>query len=177
MVALLKDVLEPTLLQSLEGTPVFVHAGPFANIAHGCSSVISDDLALSLSEYVVTEAGFGADIGFEKFIGIKCRHRKLPDCATMVVTIRAIKTHSSTGDLKEGCDNMIKHIKNVELFGIPVVVAINKFVGDSLEDLETVKNIAIENGAFEAVVCENWQFGSKMRQSGFRAFSPVCYTT
>lgn len=161
LTSLLKDAIEPTLLQTIEGTPCFVHAGPFANIAHGASSIVCDRIALKLSDYVITEAGFGADIGFEKFIGIKCRGRRMPDCAVMVVTVRALKAHSTDekNPLLSGCQNMIKHIQNTNQFGVPVIVAINKFIKDTQEELALVRQQALDNGAFDAVITDNWATG------------------
>lgn len=163
LAALLKDATEPTMVQTIEGTPVFVHAGPFANIAHGASSIVADRIALKLADYVVTEAGFGADIGFEKFVGIKCRDRRVPDAAVMVVTVRALESHGTDPENKllSGCQNMVKHIKNIGQYGVPAVVAINRFTKDSIADLELIQKVAREAGAFDAVICENWARGGE----------------
>lgn len=171
MTVLMKDAIKPNLVQNLEGGPVFVHAGPFANIAHGNSSIIADRMALALADYTVTEAGFGADMGFEKFMNIKCRTSGLmPDCAVLVCTVRALKLHSgrysdasfrplderfTTGDadaVAEGCSNLTKQIHNVMAFGVPVVVAINAFPTDTEAEHEAIRKAAIEAGANEAVV-------------------------
>ncbi|CAK9807659.1 C-1-tetrahydrofolate synthase, cytoplasmic [Anthophora plagiata] len=178
---LLKDAIEPTLMQSLEGTPVMIHAGPFANIAHGCSSIIADTVALKLvgpEGIVVTEAGFGSDIGMEKFFNIKCRTSgHIPNAVVLVATIRALKMHGggppvTTGaplekeyfeenlDLvKKGLPNLQKHISNGIKFGIPVIVAINVHATDTQAELELVKQAAIESGASDAVLCNHWAEG------------------
>ena len=163
----------PNLMQTLEGTPAFVHAGPFANIAHGNSSILADQIALKLvgrDGYVLTEAGFGADIGFEKFCNIKCRESGLvPNCAVIVATIRALKMHGGGPKvvagkplasayteenlelLEKGCANLVKHIENVRRFGIPVVVAVNRFTTDTAAEIELVRQVAIAAGAEDAV--------------------------
>ncbi|MFH1867760.1 MAG: formate--tetrahydrofolate ligase [Candidatus Omnitrophota bacterium] len=180
MTVLLKDAIMPNLLQTLENTPCLVHAGPFANIAHGNSSIIADRIALKLSEYVVTESGFGADCGAEKFMNIKCRISGLkPDCVVMVATIRALKMHSGRYSvvagrpmdpellkenleaLEEGSSNLIKQIENMKLFGVPVVVAVNKFTHDTKKEIELIKRIAKKAGAEDAVLSEVWAKGSK----------------
>lgn len=180
MTVLLRDAIKPNLLQTLENTPCFVHAGPFANIAHGNSSIIADQIALRLSEYVVTESGFGADCGMEKFMNIKCRYSGLkPDCVVMVCSIRALKMHSGRykvvpgkpldaeivkediESLVKGSENLIKQIENARLFGVPVVVAINVFSTDTDREIETVRKIALENGAFAATVSEVWAKGGE----------------
>jgi len=171
MAVLLKDAVKPNLLQTTEGTACFVHAGPFANIAHGNSSILADQIALKLTDYVVTESGFGADCGAEKFMNIKCRYSGLkPDCVVMVCSIRALKMHSGRfsvvagrpldeGLLKEnlqaveeGSCNLEKQIENMLSFGIPVVVAINRFEHDTDKEVEVVKRIALNAGADDAVV-------------------------
>ena len=180
MTVLMKDAIKPTLLQTVENTPVLVHAGPFANIAHGNSSIIADLIATRTSEYVVTESGFGADIGAEKFMNIKCRASGLkPDAAVLVVTVRALKMHSGrfkvvagklldTGLLEEnipaiedGSGNMVKQIENISLFGVPVVVAINRFTTDTDREVEAVRRIALEAGACAAEVSTLWADGGE----------------
>jgi len=180
MTVLMKEAIKPNLLQTLENTPCFVHAGPFANIAHGNSSIIADQIALRLSDYVVTESGFGADCGMEKFMDIKCRYSGLiPSCVVMVTSIRALKMHSGkykvvagrpldpglTSEdveaVKKGSENMIKQIENARLFGVPVVVTINLFASDTDREVETVRRIALENGAFAAEVSEVWEKGGE----------------
>ncbi len=139
MAVLLKDAVHPNLVQSIEGTPVFVHGGPFANIAHGCNTLIATRLALRLADYVVTEAGFGADLGAEKFFDIKCRAGNLtPSAAVLVVTRRAVAVH--------GLDNVLKHVENVQHFGVPVVVSVNRFLGDSDADLEDIRDHCVKAG-------------------------------
>jgi formyltetrahydrofolate synthetase len=181
LAVLMKDAIMPTLMQTLEGTPAFVHAGPFANIAHGNSSIIADQIALKLvgkEGYVLTEAGFGADIGFEKFCNIKCRESGLvPNCAVLVATIRALKMHgggpkvvagqplpSAYTDenlelLENGCTNLIKHIDIVRKFGIPVVVAVNRFSTDTDAEIALVRKISIAAGAEDAVMSNHWEEG------------------
>ena len=180
LTALMKDAIKPNLMQTLEGTPVFVHAGPFANIAHGNSSIVADLIALKLADFVVTEAGFGADIGFEKFVHIKCRYSGLkPDAAVLVVTVRALKMHGggpkvSPGKpldpaytqenlelLRAGLPNMIHHINIVRKVGIPVVVAINAFPTDTPAEHELIRQAALEAGAFDAVVARHWALGGE----------------
>ncbi len=178
MTALLTEAVKPTLMQTLEGTPAFVHAGPFANIAHGNSSIIADRIALKLAEYTVTEAGFGADMGFEKFLDIKCRASGLmPDCAVVVASVRALKMHSGAfrivpgkpmppglvekdlASLEKGVCNLEAHIANVRKTGLPVVVAVNRFPTDHPEELEFVRLRALEAGAAAAEVSELWAKG------------------
>lgn len=180
MTVLMRDAIKPTLLQTIENTPVLVHAGPFANIAHGNSSIIADEIATRTADYVVTESGFGADIGAEKFFNIKCRASGLkPDAAVLVTTVRALKMHSGqykviagklldTGLLeedipaiKQGAGNLEKQIENIRLFGVPVVVAINKFTTDTDREVETVREIAMNAGAFAAVESTLWADGGK----------------
>jgi len=178
MTVLMKDAIKPTLMQTLEGTPAFVHAGPFANIAHGNSSIIADRIALKLADYVVTESGFGADIGMEKFFNIKCRYSGLiPDCVVLVATVRALKMHGGgptvrAGQpldpacteenlelLEAGLGNMQVHIKNALRFGIPVVVAVNSFAADTEAEVELVRQAAVDAGAEDAVISRHWMEG------------------
>ncbi|NWY65544.1 C1TM protein, partial [Erithacus rubecula] len=183
LAVLMKDAIKPTLMQTLEGTPVFVHAGPFANIAHGSSSVLADKIALKLvgeKGFVVTEAGFGADIGMEKFFNIKCRTSGLvPSVVVLVATVRALKMHgggpnvTAGAPLKkeyteenlqlvaDGCCNLQKQIQITQLFGVPVVVALNVFKTDSPAEIDLVCKIAKESGAFDAVPCNHWSAGGK----------------
>ena len=152
MAALLKDAIKPNLIQTLEHTPAIVHGGPFANIAHGCNSVQATQMALKLSDIVVTEAGFGADLGAEKFLDIKCRKAGLkPDAVVLVATVRALKYNGGVAKadlatpnleaLKKGIVNLEKHIENLQKFGVPVVVTLNEFVTDSAEELAFVTGI------------------------------------
>ncbi len=178
MTVLMKDAIKPTLMQTLEGTPVFVHAGPFANIAHGNSSIIADRIALKLADYVITESGFGADCGMEKFFNIKCRYSGLvPQVVVIVATVRALKMHgggpkvvagkpldSAYTDenlelLRAGLGNMQHHIKNALHFGVNVVVAINSFKDDTPAEVELVRQAALEAGAEDAVVARHWMEG------------------
>lgn len=173
MAVLLKDAILPTLMQTTENTPCFVHTGPFANIAHGNSSIIADKIALKLADYVVTESGFGADCGCEKFMDIKCRYSGLvPDAVVLVATVRALKMHSGkytiapgkpldrellkedTLSLKEGICNLEKQIENVRLFGIPVVVAVNKFPTDTEQEYKIIKEAALACGAEDCIISE-----------------------
>ena len=169
MAALLKDALKPNLVQTLEGNPAFVHGGPFANIAHGCNSVLATKFALKLADYTVTEAGFGADLGAEKFIDIKCRQAGLkPDAVVVVATVRALKYHGGI-DLKEltvpneaaleaGFDNLRKHIENLKLYGVPVVVAVNSFPTDTEEEIALVAKMCAELGV-KATRADHWAKG------------------
>ncbi len=178
MTVLMKDAIKPTLMQTLEGTPVFVHAGPFANIAHGNSSIIADKIALKLADYVVTESGFGADIGMEKFFDIKCRYSGLiPSVVVLVATVRALKMHGggpkvvagkpldpaytveNLDMLRAGLPNLQKHIQNALRFGIPVVVAVNSFADDTQAEVELVREAALEAGAEDSVVSRHWMEG------------------
>jgi formyltetrahydrofolate synthetase len=180
LTVLMKDAIKPTLMQSLEGTPVFVHAGPFANIAHGNSSIVADEIALKLADYVVTESGFGADIGMEKFFDVKCRYSGLvPQCVVLVATVRALKMHGGgpkvvagkpldpayTDEnlelLQKGLGNLQHHIKNALKFGVTVVVAVNSFATDTPAEVELVRKAAKEAGAEDAVVCTHWMDGGK----------------
>ncbi|RDL45181.1 formate--tetrahydrofolate ligase [Marinomonas piezotolerans] len=169
MSVLLKEALAPNLVQTLEHNPAFVHGGPFANIAHGCNSVIATRTALKLSDYVVTEAGFGADLGAEKFIDIKCRSAGLsPDVAVIVATVRALKMHGGVAKealdtenieaVRAGCDNLVRHIDNMKQFGVPVLVAINQFVTDSEAELAVIREIS-ESSGVRAELCSHWSDG------------------
>lgn len=159
--ALLKDAIKPNLVQTLENTPVFIHGGPFANIAHGCNSILATKMALKLTDYVVTEAGFAADLGAEKFIDIKCRLGGLkPDCTVIVATVRALEHHGK-GDLKAGLENLDKHIDNIKnKYKLPLVVAINKFVTDTDEQIAMIEKFCNERGA-EVSLCEVWAKGGE----------------
>jgi formate--tetrahydrofolate ligase len=167
----MRESLKPTLMQTVENTPVLIHAGPFANIAHGCSSILSDRVGLKVADYLVTEGGFGADMGAEKFFDIKCRTSGLaPSAAVLVTTIRALKMHTgkykvtpgkplpeellreSPADVLAGCDNLRKQIANIKTFGVPVVVAINAFPEDKPTEVEVIRQIAKEAGAFDVAV-------------------------
>ena len=181
LTVLMRDAIKPNLMQTLEGTPVFVHAGPFANIAHGNSSIIADRIALKLADFVVTESGFGADMGMEKFFDIKCRYSGLlPNVVVLVATVRALKMHGGgpkvvagkpldpvyTDEnldlLRAGLPNLLHHIKTARKFGIPVVVAVNTFFTDTPAELELIRKAAIEEGgAADAVVCRNWELGGE----------------
>ncbi|WP_373354282.1 formate--tetrahydrofolate ligase [Pseudoroseicyclus sp. CXY001] len=194
MTVLLKDAMQPNLVQTLENNPAFVHGGPFANIAHGCNSVIATTTALKIADYVVTEAGFGADLGAEKFMNIKCRKAGLaPDAVVLVATCRAMKMNGGVakGDLgtenvaaiQKGCANLGRHISNVKSFGVPVVVAINHFVSDTEAEVQAVKDYVKSQGA-EAVLCKHWADGSagiedlahkvvQLAESGAANFSPI----
>jgi formate--tetrahydrofolate ligase len=169
MTALLKESLGPNLVQTLEGTPAFIHGGPFANIAHGCNSVLATTTALKLADYVVTEAGFGADLGGEKFIDIKCRKAGLtPDCVVLVATIRALKMHGGVKkeDLKSenlkaletGMANLQRHVENVKKFGLPAVVSINRFSADTEAEIALVKEKCKALGV-EALMADHWAMG------------------
>ena len=159
--ALLKDAIKPNLVQTLENTPVFIHGGPFANIAHGCNSILATKMALKLTDYAVTEAGFAADLGAEKFIDIKCRLGGIkPDCAVIVATVRALEHHGK-GDLKAGLENLDKHIDNIKnKYKLPLVVAINKFVTDTDEQIAMIEKFCNERGA-EVSLCEVWAKGGE----------------
>ena len=169
MTVLLKDALAPNLVQTLENNPAIIHGGPFANIAHGCNSVIATKTSLKLADYVVTEAGFGADLGAEKFFDIKCRAAGLsPDAAVIVATTRALKMHGGVAKedlnqedldaLRDGCCNLVRHIENVMAFGVPVVVAINRFSLDTDAEIALIQEIAVANGV-KAVECTHWSDG------------------
>jgi formyltetrahydrofolate synthetase len=180
MTVLMKDAILPNLMQTLEGTPAFVHAGPFANIAHGNSSIVADQIALKLADYVVTESGFGADIGMEKFLDIKCRYSGLiPNVIVIVATVRALKMHGGGPKvvagrpldpaynqenlplLEKGGENLAKHIENARQFGVPVVVAVNSFKYDTQAEIELVQRIAQAAGAEGAFKCTHWMHGGK----------------
>ena len=171
MTVLLKDAMQPNLVQTLENNPAFVHGGPFANIAHGCNSVVATTTALKVADYVVTEAGFGADLGAEKFMNIKCRKAGLaPDCVVLVATVRAMKMNGGVAKadlgaenveaVQEGCPNLGRHISNLKTFGVPVVVAINHFVTDTDAEVQAVKDYVEAQGS-EAILCQHWAKGSE----------------
>jgi len=194
MSVLLKEALQPNLVQTLENNPAFIHGGPFANIAHGCNSVMATTTALKLADYVVTEAGFGADLGAEKFFDIKCRKAGLqPAAAVIVATVRALKMHGGVGKkelgrenveaVKAGCANLARHVENVKSFGVPVVVAINQFLNDTEAELEAVRTTAEGLGA-KAIICSHWADGGRgaedlahhvveLAESGRAAFKPL----
>lgn len=194
MAVLLKDAMQPNLVQTLENNPALVHGGPFANIAHGCNSVIATRTALKLADYVVTEAGFGADLGAEKFFDIKCRKSGLsPDAAVIVATVRALKMNGGVKKddlgrenveaLVKGCANLGRHVANVRKFGVPVVVAINHFVSDTEAEIEALKNYVARLGA-EGILCRHWAEGSagitdlahkvvELAESGQAKFQPL----
>jgi methylenetetrahydrofolate dehydrogenase (NADP+) / methenyltetrahydrofolate cyclohydrolase / formyltetrahydrofolate synthetase len=180
LTVLMKDAIKPNLMQTLEGTPAFVHAGPFANIAHGQSSIIADKIALKLADYVITESGFGADIGMEKFMDIKCRYSGLtPHVVVLVATVRALKMHGGgpkvvagkplapeyTDEnldlLQKGLPNLVQHIENALKYGVNVVVAVNSFAADTPAEVELVCQAALEAGAMDAVVSRHWMEGGK----------------
>ncbi len=194
MSVLLKDALMPNLVQTLEGNPAFIHGGPFANIAHGCNSVMATKTALKLADYVVTEAGFGADLGAEKFFDIKCRKAGLkPAAVVLVATVRALKMHGGVGKndlgkenvkaVRAGCANMARHLKNLKQFGVPAVVAINSFITDTKAELNAIKAEAKKLGA-TAILCSHWANGGagtkelaehvvKLADSGKAKFKPL----
>ncbi|MGE3066172.1 MAG: formate--tetrahydrofolate ligase [Hyphomicrobiaceae bacterium] len=186
MTVLLKDALMPNLVQTLENNPVFIHGGPFANIAHGCNSVLATKTALKLADYVVTEAGFGADLGAEKFFDIKCRKAGLsPSAVVIVATVRALKMHGGVAkdDLKaenaaavaKGCDNLKRHIENVRKFGVPAVVAINRFITDTDAEVKEVMNAAESMGT-KAFLCTHWSDGGKGTEHLARHVVDMCDT-
>ena len=192
--ALLKDAFMPNLVQTLENNPALIHGGPFANIAHGCNSVIATKTALKMADFVVTEAGFGADLGAEKFFNIKCRSAGIsPDVAVVVATIRALKMHGgidkenlaleNVSAVTLGGSNLARHIENVKSFGVPVVVAINRFITDTDAEIQAVKDLASENGV-KAIECTHWSDGGKgttelaeevvkLANSGVASFAPL----
>ena len=194
MAVLLKDAIAPNLVQTLENNPAFIHGGPFANIAHGCNSVIATTTALKLADYVVTEAGFGADLGAEKFFDIKCRSAGLsPEAVVLVATIRALKMHGgvdkenldkeNVAAVAEGCSNLARHISNLKSFGVKVVVAINRFSADSDAEVAKVREVASELGS-TAIDCTHWANGGagtedlaehvvKMIDDGGSKFAPL----
>ncbi|WP_224825415.1 formate--tetrahydrofolate ligase [Cognatishimia sp. MH4019] len=194
MTVLLKDAMQPNLVQTLENNPAFVHGGPFANIAHGCNSVIATTTALKIADYVVTEAGFGADLGAEKFMNIKCRKAGLaPDCVVLVATVRAMKMNGGVAKadlgeenveaVKAGCANLGRHIGNLKGFGVPVVVAINHFVNDTEAEVAAVQEYVASQGS-EAILSRHWELGSEgsealatrvaeIAESGASEFAPI----
>jgi formate--tetrahydrofolate ligase len=194
MAVLLKDAMQPNLVQTLENNPAFVHGGPFANIAHGCNSVVATTTALKLADYVVTEAGFGADLGAEKFFDIKCRKAGLkPAAAVIVATARAMKMNGGVKKedlgqenveaVKKGCANLGRHIENVRQFGVPAVVAINHFYSDTDAEIQAMKDYVASMGE-EAILCEHWAKGSagieelatrvvQLAESGASQFAPL----
>ena len=193
MAVLMRDAIKPNLLQTLENTPCFVHAGPFANIAHGNSSILADQIAIRLADYLVTESGFGADIGMEKFLNIKCRASGLvPDCVVLVASIRALKMHSgrfkvvagkpldealTREDLKavaDGCCNLEKHVENVRMHGLPCVVAVNMFTTDTEKEFQTVVDHARKAGAGWVAKSEVWAKGGKGGQELAQAVVDAC---
>jgi formate--tetrahydrofolate ligase len=194
MAVLLKDALSPNLVQTLENNPAIIHGGPFANIAHGCNSVIATKASLKMANYVVTEAGFGADLGAEKFFDIKCRAAGLsPDASVIVATTRALKMHGGLAKddldiedldaLRDGCCNLVRHIENVKSFGVPVVVGINRFTSDTDAEIAVIKEIAAANGV-KAIDCTHWADGgagteelarevASLADSGSASFAPL----
>ena len=194
MAVLLKDAMQPNLVQTLENNPAFVHGGPFANIAHGCNSVIATTTALKLADYVVTEAGFGADLGAEKFFDIKCRKAGLkPAAAVIVATARAMKMNGGVKKddlgrenveaIVRGCANLGRHIQNVKKFGVPVVVAINHFTSDTPAEIQAIKEYVAKLGT-EAILCRHWAQGSagieelarkvaELAEAGHSQFAPL----
>jgi len=190
---LMKDTLNPTIMQTIEGQLAFVHAGPFANIAHGNSSILADHVALQLGDYVVTESGFGADMGMEKFFNIKCRVSGLvPDAVVLVATVRALKTHGGGPKvvpgraldvayteenlplLRAGLNNLTAHIANVKKFGVTVIVAVNTFHTDTAEEIELIEQTAMENGAFAAVTSDHWADGGEGARALAEAVVAAC---
>ncbi|MBO6756957.1 MAG: formate--tetrahydrofolate ligase [Roseibium sp.] len=194
MTVLLKEAIQPNLVQTLENNPAFIHGGPFANIAHGCNSVMATQSALKLADYVVTEAGFGADLGAEKFFDIKCRKAGLhPDAAVIVATVRALKMNGGVAKddlgaenvdaVKKGAANLGRHIENVKQFGVPAVVAINHFTADTESEIQAIKDYCADLGV-EAVLASHWAEGSKgtedlaekvaaLAESGHAQFAPI----
>jgi formate--tetrahydrofolate ligase len=194
MTVLLKDALQPNIVQTLENNPVLIHGGPFANIAHGCNSVLATKTALKIADYVVTEAGFGADLGAEKFFDIKCRKAGLkPAAAVIVATVRALKMHGGVAKadlgspnpeaVRKGGANLARHLENISKFGVPAIVAINNFYTDTPEEVEVIKEIAAAAGS-EAVLCTHWANGSAgteelahkvvaLAESGKANFAPI----
>lgn len=189
MTVLLKDALAPNLVQTLENNPAIIHGGPFANIAHGCNSVIATKASLKMADYVVTEAGFGADLGAEKFFDIKCRSANLhPDAAVIVATVRALKMHADADSegleaLRSGCSNLVRHIENVKAFGVPVIIAINRFTEDAEDEIAVITEVAEANGV-KAIGCTHWADGgagteelasevAALADSGIANFAPL----
>ncbi|MCH1464860.1 MAG: formate--tetrahydrofolate ligase [Alphaproteobacteria bacterium] len=184
MTVLLKEAMQPNLVQTLEHNPAFIHGGPFANIAHGCNSVIATRSAMKLSEYVITEAGFGADLGAEKFFDIKCRKAGLaPKCVVLVATIRALKMNGgvkkeelgaeNVSAVRQGAANLQRHIENIKQFGVPVVVAINHFISDSDAEVAEVQKVSKAVGV-EAILCQHWEKGSEGTTALAQAVVSVC---
>ncbi|MEP4803626.1 MAG: formate--tetrahydrofolate ligase, partial [Hyphomicrobiales bacterium] len=194
MAVLLKDAMQPNIVQTLENNPAFVHGGPFANIAHGCNSVVATTTALKVADYVVTEAGFGADLGAEKFFNIKCRKAGLtPSAAVIVATVRALKMNGGVSKdelgqenvdaVSKGCANLGRHIENVKQFGVPAVIAINHFVTDTDAEVAAIQDYVKSMGA-EAILCKHWAHGSagveelankvvELAESGASQFAPL----
>jgi formate--tetrahydrofolate ligase len=194
MTVLLKDAMQPNLVQTLENNPAFVHGGPFANIAHGCNSVVATKTALKLADYVVTEAGFGADLGAEKFMNIKCRKAGLaPDAVVIVATVRSMKMNGgvaradlgaeNVSAVEQGCANLGQHIENISGFGVPAVVAINHFITDTDAEVAAIRNY-VESKGSEAILCQHWAHGSagtkelatrvaELAESGVANFKPL----
>ena len=184
MTVLLKEAMQPNLVQTLEHNPAFIHGGPFANIAHGCNSVIATKSAMKLSEYVITEAGFGADLGAEKFFDIKCRKAGLaPKCVVLVATIRALKMNGGVAKedlgaenidaVRQGAVNLQRHVENIKQFGVPVVVAINHFITDSDAEVAEVKKLSEAVGV-EAILCQHWEKGSQGTTELAKAVVSIC---
>ncbi|MBU1853336.1 MAG: formate--tetrahydrofolate ligase [Candidatus Omnitrophica bacterium] len=195
MTVLLKDALKPNLVQTTENTPCIMHAGPFANIAHGNNSVLADMIALRLADYVVTESGFGADCGAEKFLDIKCRSKGLkpPDGIVLVCTVKALKMHGggfqaipgkpldmelvkkeNVDAVIKGAENLVKHIENIRLFGVPCVVAINRFLYDTEKEIEAIKDIVKKAGAMDVVLSEVWKKGGEGGKDLARSVVKMC---
>ena len=184
MTVLLKDALQPNLVQTLENNPAFIHGGPFANIAHGCNSVVATRAGLNLGDYVVTEAGFGADLGAEKFLNIKCRKANLkPDAVVLVATIRALKMNGgvprdqleneNVGALEKGSVNLLRHIENIKKFKLPVIVGINHFISDTEEEVNKLLEVVSASGS-EAIVCKHWSDGSEGTKELAERIVEVC---
>ena len=184
MTVLLKSAIQPNLVQTLESNPALIHGGPFANIAHGCNSVIATKAALKLADYVVTEAGFGADLGAEKFFDIKCRQAGIsPSCVVLVATLRALKMNGnvSKNDLgkenleavRRGSCNLLRHLENLKKFGIPVIIAINHFVTDTAKEIQLLKEIVQQAGA-KSVVCRHWAKGSEGTEELAKEIINIC---
>ena len=184
MTVLLRDAMQPNLVQTLENNPAFIHGGPFANIAHGCNSVIATKSAMKLADFVVTEAGFGADLGAEKFFDIKCRKAGLnPDCVVLVATARALKMNGGVAReelgkdnaeaVAKGCVNLLRHIENIKQFGLPVVVAINHFITDTEAEIAAIEQAAASVGV-EAILCQHWEKGSEGTEGLARKVVELC---
>ncbi|MDR3050727.1 MAG: formate--tetrahydrofolate ligase [Oscillospiraceae bacterium] len=184
MAALLRDALRPNLVQTLEGTPALIHGGPFANIAHGCNSVVATRAALGLTDYVVTEAGFGADLGAEKFIDIKCRSAGfIPACVVVVATVRALKSHGGVAKadlaaenlpaLEAGLANLDRHLRNIRAWGLEAVVALNRFTGDAEAEIDLVRRVAATHGA-RVALCEVWAKGGAGGEELAQAVLDAC---